>query len=128
MNTQEELTILSNAGEAKTGNEVLVENFRHLMLTLSSSDSAVFTIKFQISNSDQAPDFSAAQSATNRWDYVQVRELQNNSAKDGDTGVAFTADDVKIFEVNTNGQRWFNATITDYTSGAVNLHAKPFMK
>lgn len=55
------------------------------MLTLSSATSANFTIKFQGSYSSVKPDFSAAQSNTNRWDYIQVRDIQNNAAIDGDT-------------------------------------------
>ena len=55
------------------------------MLTLSTASSANFTIKFQGSMSDTAPTFSAAQSNTNRWDYIQVKDYQNNSSIDGDT-------------------------------------------
>ena len=39
--------------------------------------------------SDTPPDFAAAQTNSNRWDYVQVKDYEDNAAIDGDTGVAF---------------------------------------
>lgn len=128
MDTQEEIKIFDAAAATTTdGLAQLVENFRHISLTLATSGSANFTIKFQISNSNTAPDFSAARSATNRWEYVQVKDLQSNAAIDGDTGVAFAGtDDVRMFEVNTNGQRWVCATITAWAAGAISLWSKPF--
>ena len=62
-----------------------VKEYKHLMLTLSSASSANFTIKFQGSMSDTVPDFSAAQSNTNRWDYIEVVDYQNNATINGDT-------------------------------------------
>ena len=128
-NTQEELIIFSAKGATGTGDAQLVENFRHVMLTLASASSANFTIKFQISNSPTKPDFSAARSVSNRWEYVSVKDLQSAAAIDGDTGVSFAGtDDVRMFEVNTNGQRWVCATITTFAAGAISLFAKPFNK
>ncbi len=127
MDTQEEMPMFSAEATTGTGLPQLVENFRHVQLTLASASSANFTIKFQISNSQALPDFSSARSATNIWEYVQVKDLQNNAAIDGDTGVAFAGtDDVRMFEVNTNGQRWINATITALSAGTVSLFSKPF--
>ena len=130
MDTQEEIKIFSAAtATTDVGSAQLVENFRHVALTLATSGSANFTIKFQISNSRVKPDFTAARSATNRWEYVQVKDLQNNSAIDGDTGVSFSGtDDVRMFEVNTNGQKWISASITAYAAGSINLWSKPFSK
>src|SRR3990172_690856 len=97
---QQELTIFTAKGATGTGLIYNVEDFQHVLLTLSSASSANFTIKFQASNSDTAPNFVAAQSVTNRWDYIQVKDLQSGSAINGDTGVAFAGtDDVRLFEV-----------------------------
>jgi len=127
MNTQEEIAIFSAKATTGTGINPLVENFRHVQMTLASAGNANFTIKFQISNSKDAPDFSAARSATNRWEYVSVKDLQSTTGIDGDTGVAFTGtDDVRMFEINTNGQRWVCATITALSAGTVSLYMKPF--
>ena len=127
MRTQTEpITIFSAKAATGTGNKVLVSDYRHVMATLSSDTHATFTIKFQMSDSVTAPDFASAQSPTNLWDYVEVKDLQDGSAIDGDTGVAFTDDDVRRFEVNTNGQRWLCATITNYTDGNIYLTATGF--
>lgn len=123
----QEFTIFSAKATTGSGLIFQVEDFQHVLLALSSASSANFTIKFQASNSDTAPNFASAQSVTNRWDYVQVKDLQNNSAINGDTGVAFAGtDDVRLFEVNTNGQKWFCATITALSVGTVTLTAKGF--
>lgn len=97
---------------------------QHVLLTLSSSASANFTIKIQGSNSIEKPDFSAARTVSNRWEYIQIRDLQNAAAIDWDTGVAFAGtDDVRMFEVNTNRLRWVSATITARSAGAITLSA-----
>jgi len=124
--TKEQIIFTAKAATG-TGLNILVEDFQHVLLTLSSASSANFTIKFQASNSDTAPTFSSAQSVTNRWDYIQVKDLQSGTAIGGDTGVAFAGtDDVRLFEVNSSGQKWLCATITARSAGAVTLTTKPF--
>jgi hypothetical protein len=104
-----------------------VKDWQHIMLCLSSASSANFTIKIQGSFSETAPTFSAGRSATNRWDYIQIKDLQNNAAIDGDTGVAFAGtDDVRMFEVNVNGLKWVSAEITAISAGTVNLQLSAF--
>ena len=102
-------------------------DYRNVMLTLSSANSANFTIKFQVSYSDTAPDFSAAASPTNRWDYVNVVDLEDKTNYDWDTGVVFTGtDQVRQFEIDTNGFTWFAATITARSAGDISLHLNAF--
>ena len=117
-------TIFSAEGEKDTGINVLCEDFKNAIFSLSSATNATFTVKFQGSISDAAPSFDASQTATNQWDYIQVVDLENGDPIDGNTGVAFTDDDVRLFEANINGLRWINATITAYTDGAITLTTK----
>jgi len=122
-----EVAIFSAKATTGTALAYLIKDWQHIMLCLSSQTSANFTIKFQGSFSETAPDFSAAQSATNRWDYIQVKDYQNNAAIDGDTGIAFAGtDDVRLFELNTNGLKYVCATITARSAGSVNLHLSGF--
>lgn len=122
-----EVLIFDAAAVTSTGKAYPIQDYMHIMLTLSSASSANFTIKFQGSFAETKPDFSSAQSNTNRWDYVQVRDAQNNAAIDGDTGIAFAGtDDVRMFEVNTNGLRWICATITARSAGTVSLRLMAF--
>ena len=114
--------IFYQKGATGTGKAIRVQDFSSVLLTLSSQDSANFTIKFQGSCSETAPDFSASQSGTNKWDYIQVKDRQNDQGINGDTGVAFAGtDDVRIFELNTNGMTWVCATITARSAGSANL-------
>jgi hypothetical protein len=107
---------------ASTGKTIDVGDFRNAIFTLSSQTSANFTIKFQGSCSETAPDFSASKSATNKWEYLQVKDRQNDTGINGSTGVAFAGtDDVRILEANMNGVKWLSATITARSAGSVNL-------
>lgn len=117
-----QFNVLTAKATTGTGVAFACADWEHVVITLSSQSSANFTVKFQGSQSDTCPDFSAAQSATNEWDYIQVKDYQNNSAIDGDTGVAFAGtDDVRQFEFNTNGLRWVTATVTARSAGSVNV-------
>lgn len=107
-----------------TGNILQVEDWKFILFTLSSSDTGDFTIKFQGSMSDDAPDFSAGRSVTNRWEYIQVKDMQSGSAVDGDTGVTWTADDVVRYETIFSGYKWVTATLTTYNAGLITLTAK----
>ena len=101
---------------------MLVMDFMNVVATLASSGSANFTIKFQWSIQDSAPNFATAQSTTNRRDYIQVKDYQNNASIDGDTWISFAGtDDVRMIEWNTNGLKWIWATITARSAWAITL-------
>ena len=122
-----EAKILDAKAATGIGTPQQIQDFRHLVLALHTSGSANFTVKIQGSISEDMPDFSAAQSVSNQWDYVQIKDLQNGSSIGGDTGVAAAGtDDHRLFEVNTNGLRWLCAEITAYAAGEVTLYVKPF--
>lgn len=103
------------------GKVIYIEGYRHVELDLSTSGSANFTLKVQSSEQSDV-DFNAAQSTTNRWDYVQIKDLEDASSIDGDTGLAPAgADDHRHFEVNSNGGRRLCANLTAWTAGKLNL-------
>lgn len=106
------------------GNSIFVGDFRNAVLSLSSDGGgdAAMVVKFQGSIQEEAPDFSAAQSATNQWDYVNVVDLEDQASIDGDTGITFAgADDNRLVEVNINSLRWINAIISSWTAGEITL-------
>lgn len=120
----QEYLIFDAATTASTGNTMLALDWQHVILTLSSTSSANFTIKIQWSNSLNKPDFSAARTVSNRREYIQIKDLQNAASIDGDTGVTFAGtDDVRMFEVNTNRLKWISATITAISAWSVTLSA-----
>ena len=122
---------MSAVGAAATGNVFSSNDFRDVVIQLSASNGAQATVKIQASMSDTAPDFSAAQSPTNHWDYIGVYDLNNpNSVIVGDTGIVYaggaTAANVLNLLVNTDYIPWLCVTITSWTSGTVNAVAHGF--
>lgn len=110
------------AGTAK-----LVVDWRSVVLALDTASNANMVIKFQGSTQEDAPTWGSAQSVTNQWDYVQIKDLEDGSAIDGDTGITFVGtDDHRQFEVNVNGLRWLNAIISSRAAGSATLAATGF--
>ena len=110
------------------GNNISVEDFRHAVIALNTDGGgdAALTVKFQGSigksiTSTDVPDFSASQSVTNRWDYIEIVDLESGSTIDGDVGVASTVDEHRQFELNVNGLKWINAIISGWTEGEVTV-------
>ena len=101
-----EYTILDAKGATWVWTNLLVQDFRNSVFSYATDGwtDAALTVKFQWSIQETAPDFSAAQSVTNMWDYIEVIDLQSGSAIDWDTWVAVaSADDYRLFEANVNG-------------------------
>jgi len=121
--------ILDTAAEASTGKAILIEDFKHAVFSFATDGGgdAALTVKFQGSVADDSPNFGAAQSVTNHWDYIEVVDLEDGSAIDGDTGVAVaSADDYRLVEANINGLKWICATVTARTAGEVTVKVRTF--
>lgn len=104
--------------DAGAGNAILVDDFRHCVIAVHTANSANGTLKFAGSIAEDAPNFAAAQSAANSYDFIEVKDLEDGSAIDGDTGIAPAGtDDHRLFEANINGIRWLNARITAISAG-----------
>lgn len=117
-------TCLSAKAATGVGTNINVADFRHVLVQLSAALNSSLTVKFQASCSVDAPDFSAAQSGTNHWDYIAAYDLQDpSSIIVGDTGVALNnasvAANTRQYVVNTDFMRWFNMEVTSYTDGDV---------
>ena len=129
MRDTKEYTILDAAAAASTGKAISVEDFKNCVFSFATDGGgdAALTVKFQGSVADDCPDFSAAQAVDNHWDYVEVVDLEDGSAIDGDTGVAVaTADDYRLLEANINGLKWICATVTARTGGEVTVKMRTF--
>lgn len=118
---------MSAKSDTGIGNNILVQDFRHCVISVNTASNANGTLKFQGAIAEAAPDFAAAQSASNSWDYVEVKDLQDGSAIDGDTGLAPAGtDDNRMFEVNINGLRWLNSRITAISAGNFTVKVRLF--
>ena len=87
-------------------------------ICVATEGSASFTIKFQMSIDKAQPDFSAAKSVSNKWDYVCVYDYEDGVLIAGDTGISFSgADDVRYFRLNTDLIEWFSVELSSYSAG-----------
>jgi len=120
-------TILNAVAATGVGNSILIADYMHIILEAAFT-SATIVIKFQGSISETCPDFSGTQASSNTWDYVEVIDLQDGSSISGDTGITNSgaSSDVRLFELNINGLRWFNVSVTTFTAGTVTVKATTF--
>jgi len=124
-----EYTILDAKGATGVWTNLLVQDFRNCVLSFATDWGwdAALTVKIQWSIQESAPDFSAAQSVTNHWDYIEVIDLQSGSAIDWDTWISVSsADDYRLLEANINWLKWINVRCTARTAGEVTVKAKLF--
>ena len=122
-------TIMSAKAATGIGIPVFCRDFKHAVFSFATDggSDAALTVKFQGSIAEgttagSAPDFSAAQSVTNLWDYIDVIDLEDGASIDGDTGVAVAgADDYRLFEANVNALEYICARVTARTEGEVTI-------
>lgn len=108
------------------GRKLLVADWKNLQLGFYTTGSANLTVKIQGSDQDDV-DFNAAQSGTNRWDYMQIKDLEDNSSIDGDIGIVLAGtDDNRSFEININSKKYISANLTAWSAGQMNLTVTPF--
>lgn len=119
-------TILDAVATTATGNKIDVKDFQHITISFATASSANLTVKFQGSIQEDV-DFSSARSATNAWDYIEVIDLQDGAAIDGDTGIACAGtDDFRMLQLNINGLTKISATVTARSAGSVTLKCVAF--
>lgn len=119
MSTRESI-VLNGVTESGIGNPILVADYDHVIIHLDLEDSPTATVKVKGSVSRDLPDFSAAQANDNRYDFIQVKDLEDGSSIDGDTGVAVAGSaDHRVLEVNTNHITWLTLDVTAYTAGTI---------
>lgn len=112
---------VSALASATEGNVINVSDFRHAVISLGTASSANMTIKFLGAIGDTAPDFSSAQSATNRWQTLDFA-LTNNGGTitDGDTGIVFSGTDGnQMVNINTDGLDYLVLSVTARSAGSV---------
>ncbi len=109
------------------GKVIYVADWVHNIVSLHFIGTPTMTVKFQGSIANAAPDFNKAQSYDNSWDYVEVLDLEDGTAIDGDTGISCSGvTDDRLLEVNTSGLKWLTVAITDYTAGKLDVRVVNF--
>jgi len=109
-----------------TGNVFKVYDYRHIDLMAFSSGNFNGTVKIQISNQEDV-NFNNAASKTNRWSYVQLKDLIDASTVNGSVGVTSAGTDIsKTYEININSVKYLSANYSAYTTGKLSLIAVGF--
>jgi len=111
------------------GTDISTKGFKNCIIEISSVWASSFTIKAQGAMWigtlwDTKPDFSSAKTTSNPWDYIEMIDLEDGTAIDWDTGVAFSAADVRLFELNVNAIDFINLDITTWVSWAVTARVR----
>lgn len=122
-------TILDAKGETGFGKPAFTEGFNVIKFYLATDGGgdANLTVKFQSSDAENAPDFSAAQSVTNEWDYIEIIDTEDGSTVDGDDGIAASNADVyRKFQANIDAARWVNAQVSARSAGEVTVTCRMF--
>lgn len=113
--------IFKDKAATGTGVPMDTKDADNVTIDVAGGGSAVFTVKLQ-GSIQEGVNFSAAQSPTNRWDYIEAVDCQSGSVIAGDTGLTFSAGDVRLLTVNTNKLNSICATVTAYTSGTLTMN------
>lgn len=123
MRNRKVYTIMDAKAVDGVGNYIDVRDFRNVVITIASEDSSELVVKCVGAIGDTSPDFTAAQSPTNQWDYIEMADLTDSSAPvRGATGITLTGTDVcNIYEINVNGLDWLNFIISSYAVGKLTI-------
>lgn len=98
---------------------------KEVSLDTDGGGDAAMVLKFQGSYADTEPDFSAAASDTNQWEYLQTKDLNSGTSVGGDTGYTLGgSDDHRIFNIENNAIKWINCIISTWTAGEVTVKVK----
>ena len=120
--TENHITLLDAANSTWVGQGKNSTDFWNIVFSLSTTGTSSFTVKFQWSTSSIMPDFSAAQSATNMWTYMEVIDLENGWSTAWKTGITVaSAVEFKNLVANVDWMKFINASVTAYSAWAVTI-------
>lgn len=109
------------------GWSINVKNYENKEITLDTDGGAdaEMTVKFQGSHQRTEPDFSAAQTPSNQWEYIAITDLNSGTFYAGSTGFSIpqsgNTDEHKTFNIEDNSIKWINCIISGYVAGEVTV-------
>lgn len=115
---------------------LFVSDWRNIIVSFVTSGSFNGTVKIAGSigkpvvlpsdkRSEDTPNFSATQSASNPYQYIQLINLDTAAAVNGATGITSAGTDLNVmYEVNTNGLKYLCPVITGWTAGTITMKAQ----
>lgn len=104
-----------------------IDNSETVVLAVDTAGSANLRFRVKASISQDKPDFTAARSATNRWEYILVKDYQDGASINGDVGLVFSGtDDNRLVELNTNGLKWMCFQVDNWVAGSVSPYSRAY--
>ena len=122
------MTLLS-AAATSVGTGWRVSDFRNCILRISGSSDADLTVFIKGglgkgAEFNDSPDFSVEKvlrDEDSAWDYIEVVDLEDGTAIDGDTGVTLSGNVMRLVEVNINSLDWITVESTAIVAGTVTV-------
>ena len=114
---RESLPALDALNEITTA--INVADYDDISFSLTGEDTSVGTITVLGSISKEAPDFSSAAALDNEYGTIVVQSYEDDAAVEGDTGIPFAADGVKLFSASVSGLDWIAFKMSAYTTGNI---------
>ena len=116
---------LISAAATSVNAGVRVSDYRNCILSVIGSPTANMKVFIKGAIGDTRPDFtvlSSNRSATgNAWDFVEVVDLEDGTAIDGDDGVSLSGNSVRLLEVNINSLDWLSVHSTAVVAGTITV-------
>ena len=126
MRQKETKTILDAKAAAGIGTTISLKGYGKATISVDTEDNATLTIMVAGSIQESVPDFSAAQSPSNQFSYLNLTDLEDKGAKSGDTGIAFSGTDGHLmYNVDFSVLNWICVIVSAYTSGKVTVKIAP---
>jgi hypothetical protein len=115
---------------------LLVEDFTNIIISVvtSSSFNGTFKVAGSLGKpvvlatdkySEDTPNFSATQSASNPYTFLQIVNLDTGAKVDGAIGVTSAGTDLNnTYEVNINAVKYLTLVLTAWTAGVITVKAQ----
>ena len=110
------------------GHSSIINTKAYRIVTLSVGVDATADLTLQVKGATESHqttdvDLTAAQGLSNRWDYILVKDRQDDAGIKGDDGLVFTGvgADSRLVEVNANALDKIALEVSGYTAGNVTI-------
>lgn len=117
--------VLTSSATTTVGSTMNVADYQFIGWSVATQ-AASNTLKFACSLADTAPNFAVAASVTNTWDYVNVTDLNTESAVVGSSGITFAnSSTVRQLQSRNANYRWCTANVSSWTNGTTTISILP---
>lgn len=101
---------------------IMVKDEDKSVFSLHTTGSTTATVKFVVGYGYDAPDFSAASSATNDWHYASVVPVIDGTPVAGGTGIILAGTDVDTaYLLNVDIASWVGVIVSGMSAGSIDV-------